>query len=297
MKIKSIICALLACLMLAACGTTKENSAQSPQSGKSFYLDMAQMYIDQGDIPAAIRILQEGMDQSDDPELRTLWEQLMTDTPTQTDPVTDPIETFPVPTVPTEVTEPVQIQLLTEENQQRINIFLSNFAEQNMTAYPADSYSKLNFGYIFCKINFSSKLQSDSSGYYILKEDMDQVLMDYLGTTVHPDDNYVVYEDGSRDAQIIFNGFRYEFALADGVMYNSLAIASSMTDNGDGTYHVIFDIYEAPWGVEKSDYELTAREASEASHLHRTGEGYATVRDHLRSTGKQSYILLDYTIE
>ena len=71
MKIKPIICSLLVMLVLAGCGGA-EKSAQFTPAGKSFYLDMAQMYIDQGNTEAAIHALQDGLEQSNDPELYAL---------------------------------------------------------------------------------------------------------------------------------------------------------------------------------------------------------------------------------
>ena len=197
-------------------------------------------------------------------------------------------------TVPT--TAPEKRQVLSSENQRRINIFLSNFAEQSITSYPDDDYSMLMFAYRFCKINMSSKVHSGENGYYINKKDMDTVLADYLGATVYPESDYAVFEKAGHNTQIIFEDDRYVFPYADGAMCDYLAIVSSLVDNGDGTYLAEFNMYEVPYGVHKDHYKMSMDDITDDCGFEWLGYGYATVRDHVRSTGTQSYILLDYHV-
>lgn len=204
---------------------------------------------------------------------------------------TEPASTEPAPTEPKPTEAPKPANLL-KANQKKINVFLSNFAEQGFGNYPDSDVALLTFGYLYYKYNVDSKLHVDEDAecYYVKKKDMDTVLKDFFGKTITPDD----YEEfiGAYHDDVIFDNDRYEFPLADGVLADYVAVASSMVDNGDGTYTVEFDVYFAEDGLKNSYYEYNAEKAASSSKLSWEYSGKAVVREHTRSTGKESYRLI-----
>lgn len=209
-----------------------------------------------------------------------------------------PAETTPIETQPIETQPPLvfDAQLLAK-NQYKINIFLSNFAEQGFAVYPADDHALLDFGYEFSKVNKNSVLYTSGEYYCIDRQNMDTILMDYFGRTVTPSDNTVVYQSNGYGGTILYENGTYKFPLADGKMYNYFAVATGMIANDDGTYYVTFDIYYCEGDVEKSYYNMTSQEAEAADNIYCEYSGYAVVRDHTRSSGKESYILISYAMD
>ena len=205
-------------------------------------------------------------------------------------------ETTPVET--TEATEPAEDVDLLAENQRKINLFLSNFAETYFEEYPCSEYDMLMFGFIHSKINSSKTLKYDDYVEYINKKDMDTVLKDYFDKTIKPDEEGELFcADEDMDWYVTFDGRRYEIDAADGECYDYIAVAKSMVDNGDGTYKVEFDVYYAEDGVKSSYYDYTLAQAAKSSKLERTKRGTAIVKEHTRSNGKESYALIKYTLK
>ena len=218
------------------------------------------------------------------------------ETQATTTPETTPTET----TVATEATEPVEDANLLADNQRKVNLFLSNFAETYFEEYPCNEYRMLMFGYTHCLLNSSKKIKYDEldEWEYITKKDMDTVLKDYFDTTVKPKDSYVVYYDGKDvDYDVTFIDDQYVYIPADGESYDYMAVAKAMADNGDGTYTVSFDVYYAEGGLKSSYYDFTAEQATKSSKLERTESGTAVIKDHTRSNGKESYALIKYTLK
>ena len=206
--------------------------------------------------------------------------------------VTEPAPTQPKATEP-KATEAPKTTSYLKKNQKQINVFLSNFAEQGFGNYPATDDALLEFGYLYYKYNVESKLHVDDAAecYYVKKKDMDTVLKDFFGKTIIPDGNYEKFSE-----YVVFDNNRYEFPLADGVLIDYVAVANSIVNNGDGTYTVEFDVYFAKDGLKSSYYELSAEKAASSSKLSWEYSGKATVREHTRSTGKESYRLIKYTV-
>ena len=237
---------------------------------------------------------------TESPTQTTAATQTPTEATTQatTAPETAPPETIPPET--TEATEPAENVNLLAENQRKINLFLSNFAEAYFQEYPCNEYNMLYFGYTHSVINNPKKVKydADEDCDYIKKKDMDTVLKDYFDKTVKPKDNYVVYyDDNSVDFDVTFVDDRYQYWVADGESYDYMAVAKAMIDNGDGTYTVSFEIYNATNGLKSSYYDFTAEQAAKSSKLKRTERGTAVVKEHTRSNGKKSYALIKYTLK
>lgn len=313
-KITVFVLALFLCIscLLSGCDSLlKEDTNQD-----DVYISLAQGFLDKGDNDSAIEILEEGFEITGSKEIETLLTALRA-VQAQTDAATLPPETQPAQTQPAN-TEPAMIQptpitpstvppaqtptqapsanLLSSKNQKKVNIFLSNFAEQGFEKYPADDHAMLNFGYIFCKYNKQEYLYSAGEYYCVDKKHMDTVLKDYFGKTVSPSDSFTVFYGKYNNDIITYDAGTYSFEMADGEFSEYVAIANYMESNGDGTYTVDFDIYAAYEGLENSYYSLTASEAENSSKLEWHTSGLAVIQEHTRSTGVESYILLKYTV-
>ncbi len=193
---------------------------------------------------------------------------------------------------------------LTPDVQYRINLFLSNFAEQYFRDY---SYFDINaaaravdFAHIWCKVNASGRIEyanANGSSYETLT--MSQVenvvsryfpmkLSDYAFPDAYPPSDYSFYRDG-----------KFWFLAADGEAWNRIAVADSMTLLEDGTYSVHFSVYALSiteyfdYGVDRGYYRLSAADASEMFSLTRILYGSAVVEPGTWA-GEDTYKLLDY---
>ena len=214
------------------------------------------------------------------------------------------METMPVETQAPAIEEtqaPAPRNMLKEEGiQKRINLFLSNFAEQNFRGYPAGEYKMLTFAYIYSKINSNGLITYSNGDACISKSDMDAVLMQYFGRSIEPFEN-ASFGDGYGSFVYYRNG-QYIFTPGDGEFYGYVAVVTSMTDNGDGTYSVQFNIYSVAEDVYFNNgsmshyYGMSAAEAAADSTLTLYSSGQATVKDYTRANGVQSYHLVWYNV-
>ena len=194
------------------------------------------------------------------------------------------------PSVPTTQATETDANLITgfNKNQRRkINIFLSNFAEQGFACYPADDAELLDFVYIYCKINRNKALLSNTESYYVTQATVDDILTRFFGKTVKPGTDYKVY-----GSELTYQDGNYYWPLADGVMYDYVAIATDMRKNANGTYTVQFDIYEAfEVNSLKDCYYMSPSEAAGNSRMHKIASGQAVVKDY---APKDSYQIISY---
>ena len=194
------------------------------------------------------------------------------------------------PSVPTTQATETDANLITgfNKNQRRkINIFLSNFAEQGFACYPADDAELLDFVYIYCKINRNKALLSNTESYYVTQATVDDILTRFFGKTVKPGTDYKVY-----GSELTYQDGNYYWPLADGVMYDYVAIATDMRKNTNGTYTVQFDIYEAfEVSSLKDCYYMSPAEAAGNSKMHKIASGQAVVKDY---APKDSYQIISY---
>ena len=194
------------------------------------------------------------------------------------------------PSVPTTQATETDANLITgfNKNQRRkINIFLSNFAEQGFACYPADDAELLDFVYIYCKINRNKALLSNTESYYVTQATVDDILTRFFGKTVKPGTDYKVYS-----GELTYQDGNYYWPLADGVMYDYVAIATDMRKNTNGTYTVQFDIYEAfEVSSLKDCYYMSPAEAAGNSKMHKIASGQAVVKDY---APKDSYQIISY---
>lgn len=206
-----------------------------------------------------------------------------------------PEQSEPAPTEP-EPTNP-SVSVLDGQNRELVNVFLSNFAEQGFVRYPDEDVALVHYAYAFAKVNKRSVLKSDGDVYYIDRADMDVILYDYFGRNFQPsgDPFRYYYADGSLCAT--FTGGRYEYPMADGRTYDYVAIATYMGQRTDGSYRVDFNIYTIPYSIDRTYYAMDAQELEATGFAYQTGSGHAVIRDHVRTNGKQSYLLEEYWLD
>lgn len=183
-----------------------------------------------------------------------------------------------------------QVDSFNGDETYRINVFLSNFSEQNFQAYPCDEASMVDFAYMYCRINNREAVGFDEQGYYVSEDNINQVLERFFNRSVNgaeiPADNFMNYSDG-----------RFHFMPATGEGHGYCSVATQMVKNADGTYTVDFDVY-AHKNVHESMssyYGLTPDQAAANSDLVYQYSGTAVVRDYTRANGVASYRLISYS--
>ena len=323
MERRSILLCFIIVLMFAmvACGNVGDEI-----SAADAYLEAAQKLIDDGAIDSAIAILEKGIDETGDDaliDMRNLVQKLTASQPTAT---TQPIETMDEISVPEtqedtaelaqsedefdtieENTESVDDAIAEEEeetfalskdNQQRINIFLSNFAEQCFVEYPvADDYFLLQFAYTYSQINSPGLISYTDYSACMSKSDVDSILNRFFGKTVVPSDNSMIFSHPmSPEDSIAYGANTYEFVAATGEFRGYVAIVYDMEKNSNGTYDVLFDIYTTESDSLSKYYEMTAEEAERSNGLSLYQHGSATVKDYTRPNGKETYQLISYSV-
>ena len=167
--------------------------------------------------------------------------------------------------------------------QRKINVFLSNFAEQPLLDYPCQEYDLLSFAYLYCRINNHSAVYiSDDSLYYCVNQNtVDEVLISFFGHTVTPGSSYQEYEHPAYphpNSNIIYDNGVYKHILADGAIFNHMAVAHNMVLNADNTYSVDFNVY---WinDVDNLDpyYYMTPQQIENCPEADYISTGHATL--------------------
>lgn len=184
--------------------------------------------------------------------------------------------------------------------QKRINIFLSNFAEQRCAQYPfANDYQMLNFAYIYSQINSNSLISYDDYSAFMNKSDVDDILNRFFGRTVIPSDNSMIFYSPYGSDYISYGAGQYEFIAAMGEYRGYVAVAYDMVDNGDGTYTVWFDTYMVSMDSQtdySEYYGMIMEEAGSDESLSLYQHGQAIVKDYTRPNGKVTYQLISYSV-
>lgn len=270
------------------------------------YLERAEELVEEGKLRRAESLLKRGIRKTDDNEelqayLEIVQAMLEGDDPSNGESVegtrapVDETDASQAPTQATQQTEsPTGINMLDSFNAEemyKINVFLSNFSEQGFQAYPCDDYDLINFGYIYAKINNREVLGIEGYEYYVHKADMDSILNRFFGATAQ-------VSEGTATQWMRYSNGTYYFPAADGASYSYCTVATSMVDNGNGTYTVDFAIYEGmePHMSMSPFYSMTHAEAAVRTDISFKQYGTAVVRDYTRSSGAESYQLISYEL-
>lgn len=185
------------------------------------------------------------------------------------------------------------VDWFTTEQMREINIFLSNFSEQRFQAYPYDEYALLHFVYLHCIINRPNDIRYDGYDAYISLETVNSILWRYFANSVNPDEDYVLYTKHN-NFDIIYEDGWVKYPLFLGMEKLYVSIVREMTPNGDGTYNVIFDIYEVDAVSLDKYYKLHPSEVFQYREMTWVASGTALVEDYWRNHYIASYHLLKY---
>ena len=183
---------------------------------------------------------------------------------------------------------------ITPDMQGKLNIFISNFAEQYMESYEyghPDTDKLLNFAYVWSYFNKYSNIELEGNYYKISLEKINSILDRYMGYTLS-DDEISAYQGNDLYQCYCKNGYYYTPA-ADGAMCCTYAVIESAYDVGNDNLRLEFSIYdldrEIMEPIPKEYYSYDAKTASSATDLVKSGSGYAIVKK-----DKDSYKLLMY---
>lgn len=205
----------------------------------------------------------------------------------QITPPPSPVETA-APDVPGQQGEPLSSSL-----QGRVNLFLSNFSEQQFQRYEgADSPDSvvIEFAYRQLRINSSGSFTYPTSGWEAISADtLERAAERFFGRTPERQStDWLIYENGS-----------YLCQSADGQMVNYVTVADTYSVRQDGTYRVYFTVYEVDEGRLSGGYsrlyDLTPEQAAEESCLSVLCTGTAALEDSTYN-GAASFHLLRYRV-
>ena len=226
--------------------------------------------------------------------------------------------TEPVTQAPTEPDAPVPaypdfteaVNLADQEDRYRINIFLSNFAEQEFNGWnwydrqaitaafqrdSAPAWQYVDFMFTWYGINASHRMVCDGNYAYLTMDQINEKLARYFGRTLTSE------EFAASGYEI--SGDRLMTPWGDGESHGNLAITEGMWANGRGQYLVRFHIMtwdEMNTGgnmvSDKSVYYLDYETACGQDWLRAHRDGYAIVEEY-RTEGVDSYHLIAYWLD
>lgn len=317
-KVLSFFLALAVLFCFAGCDLAEKDSSDFDVEE---CLEEAQELIEEGDLEAAEKVLKRGIRKAEDTEALEacllMVQAMLEQTESQTGSTSATGETSEAVTeataeatteatteapteATTEATYPVSsgnlLDGFTKDQTYQINVFLSNFSEQNFQNYPCSTYQMVNFGFKYAKVNNREVFHSKDGYYYVNVGDMDSILTRFFGTTVNltqptsltgPYNEVIECRDGG-----------YYRPMADGDSVAYCTAATFMRHNGDGTYTVSFDIYAHvnPHDSMSPYYSMTANQMAASSDLRYQQSGTAVVKDYTRSNGVKSYQLISYDL-
>ncbi len=176
---------------------------------------------------------------------------------------------------------------ITDDMQKKLNLFISNFAEQGMSFIDMsepDPYKIGYFAYKWTYINKNADVKVEGSDYTISYDIIKQLADKYLDIDLKKED-LTPFESLGQYGDYFKDG-NYYIPAADGETYTGLAIVTSAEDIGGDALRVEFVVYhydlDAYWDndekIPSEIYTLTAREANETPLLEETDRGYAKVK-------------------
>ncbi|MCR5603493.1 MAG: hypothetical protein K6G27_07315 [Lachnospiraceae bacterium] len=206
---------------------------------------------------------------------------------------------------PFEVTgDPVK---LTSDLQRKLNVFLSNFSEQNFTAgtWPLD-YA--HFALEWSKINDPSLISIKNNRYRISHSDLNGILQKYMKTNLQEGDFDDIEEDNPYQGTSEYDEGKiwYTEPAADGEMYknNRFSVVKDVqkvTAGRSVVYRAEFEVFSLDTdeydknGISKKYYALGPDEADKlmnSGKLYHTSYGLAFLRD----GGEDGYSLEYYNV-
>lgn len=197
--------------------------------------------------------------------------------------------------VPPAVSDGEKIEI-TKDMQKKLNIFLSNFAEQGMSSYDyghPDMYRIGYFAFRWSYLNRYKDVKAEGDYYTVSFDTVKNLAQRYLGLDISRDEL-----DGLEKPDALHEGFfrngDYYIPAADGESYPGFAVVETASDLGADELRLEFVTYdlelELYWDMDdkmmQDFYALTYEEAaaktepgqSGVPQLTETGRGYAIVK-------------------
>ena len=185
---------------------------------------------------------------------------------------------------------------LSTEDVRRLNLFLSSFAQLDLTTYPTYEYDLLEFVYAHCAHKQADSI-SYADGYtYITLDDANLVLNAYFGITLEPGSDPVSYTDPIQNRQILLQNGNLRYTPVDPEPRNYVTVAEAVYENSDGSYTVYFHTYRVENATLDPYYELRFEDVANHPEMEFEFWGSANIKDFVVSGGVPSYQLLSYNI-
>ncbi len=264
-------------------------------------------------------------------QVKDSFEEQEESIPSETEAPTEVSQTDSPDIEQTEAPSLQEIAISTDERY-KINIFLSNFSEQNFCesyvqdeetneythvlndfdAATADIMELVGFAYAHAKINMNvlEQFTYDGYPYYgIPFSTIKSITENFFGRPLEQTDIQTgQWNEYWGYSGILLDGFVC-YPAADGATYNNMTVVEKMYDLGDGTIEIPFNIYTvtdigADGSIaliagaiqDKSVYYFTPDDAESHPYFEHHLSGVAVVRPHTTDYGAQSYQLISYQL-
>ncbi len=134
---------------------------------------------------------------------------------------------------------------ITKDMQKKLNIFISNFAEQGMGNYDYGKEDMLQYGYFAYKwscLNHYSDVKAEDGYYYVSFETVQKVVEKYFGRKLNKAELEACTDTDIHHGFIKNGG--YYMPAADGEAHTGFAVVTSMEDTGSDIYRMEFTIFD-----------------------------------------------------
>lgn len=173
-------------------------------------------------------------------------ENVTIETPTQTEApvVTETAQETPIPTIEASIStaEPVKTSLsldsMTKNERTELNTFLSNFSEASYMLHAQNiNEEKISFAHLHNMINNGDKDIIIEDSYFKMPASLvDKILVRFFGSSVP-------HETPANATEWEYEDGYFKMIAADGDTHAYFSIATSISDNGNDTYTVNFNVY------------------------------------------------------
>ncbi|MCR5233924.1 MAG: hypothetical protein K6E53_08455 [Lachnospiraceae bacterium] len=187
---------------------------------------------------------------------------------------------------------------MTKDMQKKLNLFISNFAEQGFGPYDYGHYDVedvANFAYMWAKINKQDYIEIDQKyeKYKISFANIQKIVDRYFGLKLREDE--LISHSWTDDYRGYYKDGYLFMPLADGETYTGFAVVDSASDFGNGTMRLEFTVYEVDLdlyfdqGIPNRFYTFNTDDAKRSLDITEERKGYAIVRQNGDSYKLQFY--------
>lgn len=175
--------------------------------------------------------------------------------------------------------------VINKDTQRKMNIFISNFAEQGMTYYDygRPDYAQVGrFAFRWAYLNKYDYVEADSNNYKISLKNVQKIAEKYLDLKVTENDMLAL--DKADDYGCFYKNGYFCAPLADGESYPGFAVVDIAEDVGGGMLKLNFTSYDTDLdlyfedGTPDSFYSFNSDEAKNCKDIEMTHRGYAIVK-------------------